>query len=104
MSKPVGLTAKDGNGYNVFKIPKGCRFSTMKNIDGYVLTARLIMAEYLQRPLKDKEVVHHINGNINDNKIENLTLFNGQTEHVALHNKLRKGIKYIAKKGGNLNV
>ena len=85
----------DINGYIQFKSPNGCRFSSMKNKRGYIKLHRLIMAEYLQRSLKDEEVVHHINGDITDNRIENLKLLENKSEHARLHHKLR-----IQEKGG----
>ena len=37
-------------------------------------------------------IVHHKDGDFSNNKIENLQIMT-QSEHVGLHNKLRKGIK-----------
>ena len=65
---------REHKGYISFLVPEGCRFSSMKNNKGYIPMHRLIMAAYLQRPLKPEEVVHHINGDIADNRIENLEL------------------------------
>ncbi|GAF86963.1 unnamed protein product, partial [marine sediment metagenome] len=80
-----GGFATNSNGYIHFKIPKGCRFFSMEHKDGYVLLHRLMMAEYLQRPLRLEEIVHHINGDIKDNRLENFRLFENTSEHTSLH-------------------
>lgn len=49
---------------------------------GYVREHRLVMEQYLKRYLKVTEVVHHIDHNPLNNKIENLWLFANQNEHV----------------------
>ena len=82
----------NGRGYISFKIPEGCRFSCMKNNDGYVYLHRLVMAEFLNRPVTDEEVIHHKNEIRTDNKIENLKLFKNDTEHLTYHKKLKGGI------------
>jgi uncharacterized protein (DUF1330 family) len=60
-----------------------------KNISGYVRRARLIMEKYLGRYLTKNEIVHHINKNKNDDRIENLKLMTN-SEHLSLHHKNTK--------------
>ena len=80
----------NANGYLLFKAPKGCRFSSMKNKDGYIYMHRLMMAEYLQRPLRPEEIVHHKNEDITDNRMKNFKLLKSKGEHNSLHFRLRK--------------
>ena len=56
---------------------------------GYVYEHRVIMEEKLGRYLVDGEVVHHINGNKQDNRIENLELLSSQATHMSLEHTLK---------------
>ncbi len=55
--------------------------------DGYVPEHRLIMEASIGRFLTGTEVVHHINGNRGDNRIENLELHASQASHMQQHRK-----------------
>lgn len=56
-------------------------FASMARKDGYVMEHRLIMAQSLDRPLLRSEVVHHINHDTSDNRIDNLRLFASNSAH-----------------------
>ena len=57
------------------------KFLSMARKDGYVMEHRLIVAQKIKRCLKRSEVVHHINHDPTDNRLENLQLFKTNQDH-----------------------
>lgn len=57
---------------------------------GYVQEHRLVVEEKIGRYLTEKEVVHHLDGNRTNNKIENLMLFKNNSDHIKFHIKIKQ--------------
>ena len=67
--------------------------------NGYIPRYVKNMQEYLKRPLSKSEGVHHIDGNKENDNIENLYLYNGHLKHVKMHNQLEKIAYELIQKG-----
>ncbi len=63
------------------------KFKTKK---GYVLEHRLVVEKFIGRLLNPKEAVHHIDENKQNNKIENLMLFENNGKHIKFHLKIKQ--------------
>ena len=68
-------------GYVMVRCPSD--FAPMARQNGYVLEHRLIMAQSLGRCLEPAEVVHHLNGDLQDNRLENLRLYADHRAHYV---------------------
>jgi hypothetical protein len=59
----------------------------------------LVIEESIGRPLTSKEVIHHIDGDKQNNNIENLVLLENESAHRKLHASLYKLSALLVKKG-----
>lgn len=86
------------NGYVVVYDPANPRAMKNSNWKGYVYEHIKIAGEFLGRPLRKKEVVHHLDGSRDNNRTENLLVLL-RSEHTKLHEWLKSaaGRKLSAK-------
>jgi hypothetical protein len=66
---------------------KGYRLVKVADPDVWQLEHRVLMAQHLGRSLLPTEVVHHRNEVKDDNRLENLRLFENTAAHTAYHNE-----------------
>lgn len=86
----IGGRISNGNGRAMIYAP-GDPHATMMG-GKYAYEYRLVAAKSLGRPLRDNEIVHHINGDYTDNRPENLKVMT-QSEHVREHDLPRLGVE-----------
>lgn len=93
----TGNQVKNNGGYILSRCPEHPH--ALPN--GYVLLHRLILENHLKRHLEPEEIVHHINGIRDDNRVENLEI-HSNSEHMSLHTaKLSK--EELREKAKSLN-
>lgn len=79
-----GGRTRDAQGY--IRVLAPTHPNTM--VSGYILEHRLVASAMLGRPLRDGEVVHHIDRNRANNDPSNLIVFASRAEHQAHHARL----------------
>lgn len=65
------------------------RHSSYTNQYGTTRKHRAIIEEYIGRKLLSNEIVHHIDGNTENNDIKNLYICLSISEHIKIHSKLK---------------
>lgn len=71
------------DGYAAIRVSPRNFYYPMANSSGYIAEHRLVMARSLGRLLQPWEIVHHINGIREDNRLENLQLIQ-EMQHKQL--------------------
>lgn len=79
-----GHTKKHNRGYVLVYVPK----HPHAHSDGYVMIHTVLMERSIGRYLTEDEVVHHVNHDRTDNRLENLVLMD-KKEHMSMHMKER---------------
>lgn len=84
------------------RVGRGCNHQeiiNIKYIKGYIYVRidnywirehRYIVENFIGRKLKPNEVIHHINGNRKDNRIQNLMIFDSQAKHKSFENRVTR--------------
>lgn len=81
-----GGTIKDKDGYiAIHQSDHPCSDSK-----GYIREHRLVMEKVLGRYLRQEEVCHHFNEIRDDNREENLTVFENHAAHISFHAFMRR--------------
>lgn len=79
------------NGYWAIYVPDHPGSYTSDNWDGYIYEHRYIMEKSLDRLLTKDEVVHHLDCDKLNNKIENLIVLANRGSHLRLHHWIDAG-------------
>lgn len=80
-----GGRALNGRGYVTVAAPMDYPFPESVSGTNRIREHRMVMELHLGRALSPQEVVHHINGDRADNRIDNLELHGSHAEHMRAH-------------------
>ncbi len=94
-----GGILRNGQGYILQYVKKTSKYYPMANcargkesrFGAYCLQHRLVMAKSLGRCLETNELVHHINGDKSDNRIENLRIVDRKNHGTQYQDGFRDG-------------
>lgn len=99
---PRGSGTTDNNGYRVIT-KKG--HPNCKSKKGHIFEHTFVMSEHLGRPLMNGETVHHINGQRNDNRVENLEIWHrSHPPGQRLNEKIEWAIKFLEEYGFDVKL
>lgn len=87
----------DKDGYKMISLPWNHKYILTANKRGWILEHRLVIAQHLGRDLLPIEIVHHLNGIKDDNRIENLVLVS-RKDHIHLGIPYQKRIRELEKR------
>lgn len=88
------------SGYVSVKIADDHPRINMATKSGHIMEHRLVMADYLGRDLLPTENVHHVNGQKDDNRLQNLELWStSQPAGQRVKDKLAWAKEFIARYG-----
>jgi replicative DNA helicase len=98
INPPVG-TKKTNRGYIMIYRPDWPSSQLTSTWRGYVFEHRYVMEAHLGRILEPGETVHHLDGNKENNSIENLVLCRDSGKHQQIHIAAQKFVERMIKEG-----
>ncbi len=78
------------HGYILIRV--GCEHH-LADIRGYAYEHRIMAEKKLGRKLRKGEIVHHINNNRQDNRLENLKVVGQLSQHLVLHRNAKSRLR-----------
>jgi hypothetical protein len=90
--------ARELNGYRVLYKPEHPTSMVSENWKGWIYEHIFLGEQIIGRPLRKNEVVHHLDGDRANNRIENLLVLE-KSQHTKLHEWLDRGAPFTEKEG-----